>query len=63
MVNIWFVFCWPPSTFFVLWCVSYNSLSHGLSIFQESRRSGEDTLKLEANVESGKVFLVFTTDL
>ncbi|XP_073109102.1 uncharacterized protein [Elaeis guineensis] len=34
--------------------ISSKSLSHGLSIFQESRRSGEDTLKLEANVESGK---------
>ncbi|KAG1346502.1 peroxisome biosynthesis protein PAS1 [Cocos nucifera] len=34
--------------------ISSKSLSHGLSIFQESRRYGEDTLKLEANVESGK---------
>ncbi|XP_038987105.1 protein SAP1-like isoform X3 [Phoenix dactylifera] len=34
--------------------ISSKSLSHGLSIFQESRLSGEDTIKLEANVESGK---------
>ncbi|XP_010924775.1 uncharacterized protein [Elaeis guineensis] len=34
--------------------ISSKSLSHGLSIFQECRLSGEDAIKLEANVESGK---------
>eukprot|EP00262_Sarcandra_glabra_P021683 TRINITY_DN9284_c1_g1_i4.p1 TRINITY_DN9284_c1_g1~~TRINITY_DN9284_c1_g1_i4.p1 ORF type:complete len:839 (-),score=183.61 TRINITY_DN9284_c1_g1_i4:450-2966(-) len=34
--------------------ISSKSLSHGLSIFQENKRDGKDTLKLEANVESSK---------
>nr|CAD1834051.1 unnamed protein product [Ananas comosus var. bracteatus] len=34
--------------------ISLNSLSHGLSIFQESKNSGKDTLKLEVNIESGE---------
>ncbi|XP_072968810.1 uncharacterized protein [Typha angustifolia] len=34
--------------------ISSKSLSHGLSIFQESSLGGKDTLKLETNVESGK---------
>ncbi|XP_008810933.1 peroxisome biosynthesis protein PAS1-like isoform X2 [Phoenix dactylifera] len=34
--------------------ISSKSLSHALSIFQEGRHSSEDTLKLEANAESGK---------
>ncbi|CAA2969820.1 nuclear valosin-containing -like [Olea europaea subsp. europaea] len=34
--------------------ISSNSLSHGLSIFQEGKTGGKDTLKLDANVESSK---------
>lgn len=34
--------------------ISSKSLSHGLSIFQESNLGGKDTLKLEANVEPTK---------
>ncbi|XP_072994780.1 uncharacterized protein [Typha latifolia] len=34
--------------------ISSKSLSHGLSIFQESSLGGKDTLKLETNAESGK---------
>ncbi|CAI9767689.1 unnamed protein product [Fraxinus pennsylvanica] len=34
--------------------ISSNSLSHGLSIFQEGKTGGKDTLKLEANVGSSK---------
>ncbi|KAG6530413.1 hypothetical protein ZIOFF_012645 [Zingiber officinale] len=33
--------------------ISSKSLSHGLSIFQENRHCGKDTIKLEVNVESG----------
>ncbi|KAJ6798091.1 spastin-like isoform X4 [Iris pallida] len=33
--------------------ISSKSLSHGLSLFQESNISGKDTLKLEANAEAG----------
>ncbi|KAJ6677224.1 AAA ATPASE putative [Salix viminalis] len=34
--------------------ISSKSLSHGLSIFQEGKSDGKDTLKLETNVEAGK---------
>ncbi|KAL2556156.1 P-loop containing nucleoside triphosphate hydrolase superfamily protein [Forsythia ovata] len=34
--------------------ISSKSLSHGLSIFQEGKTSGKDSLKLEGNVESSK---------
>ncbi|CAI9092334.1 OLC1v1027537C2 [Oldenlandia corymbosa var. corymbosa] len=34
--------------------ISSNSLSHGLSIFQEGRGGGKDTIKLEANAELSK---------
>ncbi|XP_058100193.1 uncharacterized protein LOC131245038 [Magnolia sinica] len=34
--------------------ISSKSLSHGLSIFQEGKLGGKDTLKLEANAEAGK---------
>ncbi|XP_043697385.1 uncharacterized protein LOC122648193 isoform X2 [Telopea speciosissima] len=34
--------------------ISSNSLSHGLSIFQDGECGGKDTLKLEANAESAK---------
>ncbi|KAJ6836927.1 spastin-like isoform X4 [Iris pallida] len=33
--------------------ISSKSLSHGLSLFQESNISGKDTLKLEVNAEAG----------
>lgn len=33
----------------------WNSLSHGLSIFQEGKYGG----KLETNVDSNKVFILF----
>lgn len=37
----------------------WNSLSHGLSIFQEGKSGEKDSLKLEKNAESSKVlFLV-----
>ncbi|MBA0773633.1 hypothetical protein Gotri_008893, partial [Gossypium trilobum] len=32
----------------------WNSLSHGLNIFQEGKSCGKDTLKLETNAESSK---------
>lgn len=32
-----------------------NSLSHGLSIFQEGKSDGKDSLKLEAQVGKSKV--------
>ncbi|XP_059629136.1 ribosome biogenesis ATPase RIX7-like isoform X1 [Cornus florida] len=34
--------------------ISSKSLSHGLSIFQEGKSDGKDTLKLETNAESSK---------
>ncbi|KAL9337411.1 hypothetical protein Peur_069180 [Populus x canadensis] len=34
--------------------ISSKSLSHGLSIFQEGKSDGKDTLKLETNAEAGK---------
>ncbi|KAK4571403.1 hypothetical protein RGQ29_029998 [Quercus rubra] len=34
--------------------ISSNSLSHGLSLFQEGESGGKDTLKLETNVDSSK---------
>lgn len=34
----------------------WNSLSHGLSIFQEGKSGGKDSLKLETNADSNKVF-------
>ncbi|KAF3432908.1 hypothetical protein FNV43_RR24010 [Rhamnella rubrinervis] len=34
--------------------ISSKSLSHGLSIFQEGKSDGKDTLKLETNAESAK---------
>ncbi|XAR71678.1 Adenosinetriphosphatase [Bertholletia excelsa] len=34
--------------------ISSTSLSHGLSIFQEGRRGGKDSLKLETNAEFSK---------
>ncbi|KAL4594986.1 hypothetical protein ACB092_12G058500 [Castanea dentata] len=34
--------------------ISSNSLSHGLSLFQEGKSGGKDTLKLETNVDSSK---------
>ncbi|KAK9277498.1 hypothetical protein L1049_007042 [Liquidambar formosana] len=34
--------------------ISSKSLSHGLSIFQEGKSSGKDTIKLEAHAESSK---------
>ncbi|PSS32352.1 Spastin like [Actinidia chinensis var. chinensis] len=34
--------------------ISSKSLSHGLSIFQEGKMCGKDTLKLETNAESSK---------
>ncbi|XP_011047747.1 PREDICTED: peroxisomal biogenesis factor 6-like isoform X3 [Populus euphratica] len=34
--------------------ISSKSLSHGLSIFQEGKSDGKDTLKLEINAEAGK---------
>lgn len=34
--------------------ISSKSLSHGLSIFEEGRHSGKDTLKLETNADSSK---------
>ncbi|XP_042504919.1 uncharacterized protein LOC122081748 isoform X2 [Macadamia integrifolia] len=34
--------------------ISSNSLSHGLSIFQEGESGGKDTLKLEADAETAK---------
>ncbi|KAK6117671.1 hypothetical protein DH2020_048588 [Rehmannia glutinosa] len=34
--------------------ISSNSLSHGLSIFQEGKSGGKDTLKMETNAESFK---------
>ncbi|XP_047320182.1 uncharacterized protein LOC124924149 isoform X2 [Impatiens glandulifera] len=34
--------------------ISSSSLSHGLSIFQDGKGCGRDTLKLEANAESSK---------
>ncbi|XP_038708701.1 nuclear valosin-containing protein-like isoform X2 [Tripterygium wilfordii] len=34
--------------------ISSNSLSHGLSIFQEGKSEGKDTLKLETNGDAGK---------
>ncbi|KAJ6868270.1 hypothetical protein NC651_033358 [Populus alba x Populus x berolinensis] len=34
--------------------ISAKSLSHGLSIFQEGKSDGKDTLKLETNAEAGK---------
>lgn len=36
-------------------CHLWNSLSHGLSIFQEGKASGKDTLKLEAQAEKSNV--------
>lgn len=35
--------------------ISSKSLSHGLSIFQEGKFDGKDTLKLEANADASKV--------
>lgn len=35
-----------------------NSLSHGLSIFQEGKSAGKDTLKLEAKVGPYKFFVL-----
>lgn len=37
--------------------VGMNSLSRGLSIFQEGKSAGKDTLKLEAKVEPYKFFV------
>ncbi|XP_050251144.1 uncharacterized protein LOC126698167 isoform X3 [Quercus robur] len=34
--------------------ISSTSLSHGLSLFQEGKSGGKDTLKLETNVDSSK---------
>ncbi|KAF9671201.1 hypothetical protein SADUNF_Sadunf12G0022800 [Salix dunnii] len=34
--------------------ISSKSLSHGLSIFEEGKSDGKDTLKLETNAEAGK---------
>lgn len=34
------------------------SLSHGLSIFQEGKGGGKDTIKLEANAETSKVSIL-----
>ncbi|KAF3792831.1 Spastin [Nymphaea thermarum] len=34
--------------------ISSKSLSHGLSIFQESKLDGKDTLKMEANADASK---------
>ncbi|CAN6464620.1 unnamed protein product [Victoria cruziana] len=34
--------------------ISSKSLAHGLSIFQENKHDGKDTLKLEANVDAPK---------
>ncbi|KAK1366541.1 putative cell division cycle ATPase [Heracleum sosnowskyi] len=38
--------------------ISSQSLSHGLSFFQEGKVSGKDTLKLETNAEANKRLLV-----
>lgn len=40
---------------YVLILLLWNSLSHGLSIFQEGKSSDKDTLKLEAQAEKSKV--------
>lgn len=39
--------------FLLTWLL--NSLSHGLSIFQEGKSNGKDTMKLEARAELSKV--------
>lgn len=36
-----------------------NSLSHGLSIFQDGKMCGKETLKLETNGESSKVCFLY----
>lgn len=44
---------------FDCYCGLWNSLSHGLSIFQEGKGDQKDTLKLETNAESSKVLSIF----
>ncbi|XP_011022599.1 PREDICTED: uncharacterized protein LOC105124323 [Populus euphratica] len=41
--------------------VSSKGLSHGLSIFQESKSTGKDSLKLEAKAETSKVLCTHVT--
>ena len=41
---------------------SWNSLSHGLGVFQQGKYVGKETLKLESRTDASKVPYIFLSD-